>query len=167
LSPSPSRPVGGPVWKPGDPTMTIGEMAERLRPIAPDMKATTIRLRHWTMQMMLLPVEKLHEGTGKHRLYAADDLYSAALLHTLTELGINTSAVRNLVDRHLVDSLTHVRFALPEWRETKGPLYLVISRTLARTEVEVVLVEPKLAAADLTLIIDLARLFSRIKADAG
>jgi DNA-binding transcriptional MerR regulator len=167
LSPSPSRRVGGPVWKPGDPTMTIGEMAERLRPIAPDLKATTIRLRHWTTQMMLLPVEKLHEGTGKHRLYAADDLYSAAYLHTLTELGLNTSTVRNLIDRHTIDSVTLVRFAVPKWRKTNGPLYMVISRSLARTEVEVVRVEPKLATEDLTLIIDLARLFSRIKADAG
>jgi hypothetical protein len=44
---------------------------------------------------------------------------------------------------------------------------MVISRSLARTEVEVDRVEPKLATEDLTLIIDLARLFSRIKADAG
>jgi DNA-binding transcriptional MerR regulator len=144
--------------------MTIGEMAERLRPIAPDVKATIIRLRHWTMQMMLLPVEKFREGTGKHRLYAANDLYSAALLHTLTEFGLNTSAVRTLVNRHLIDSVTLVRFALPKWRETKGPLYLVVSRSVTRTDVEVVPVLPKLAAADLTLIIDLARLFARIEA---
>jgi DNA-binding transcriptional MerR regulator len=116
-----------------------------------------IRLRNWTLQQMLLPARKLHEGTGRHRLYAEDDVYSAALLYALTDLGLDISTVR-----HLVDGLTQARFAAPKWKKTKGPLYLVVSRSLTRTESDVVEVEPK-PTGDVTLIVDLARLWARIE----
>lgn len=144
-------------------------MAQRLRPIAPDVEATVTRLRHWTTQLMLLPVEKLHEGTGRHRLYAADDVYSAAILQVLTTFGLTVSAVRPLVD-----GLSQARSAVPEWKKKRGPLYLKVwLRTPARAASSVTEHEPKLEdlsvgeeepkPADLMLVVDLAQLWSRIE----
>jgi len=64
----------------------------------------------------MLPVDFHHAGTGKHRRYAADAVYDAALLHVLTSAGFTVSAMR-----YLVDALTQARFALPEWKE-KDPM---------------------------------------------
>jgi len=152
--------------------MTVSEIAERLRPIAPDVEATITRLRHWTTQLMLLPVQQLHQGTGKHRLYAADDVYSAAILHVLTSFGLTVSAVRPLVD-----GLSKARFAAPKWKEKRGPLYLAVwRRAPGRAVVDVTEEEPKTSAdlrapgrnepeliGELMLVIDLARLWSRIE----
>lgn len=126
-----ARRVGGPAQKSGDPTLTVGEIAERLAAIAPDISVTVQRIRHWTREQMLLPVDQLHAGTGKHRRYAADAVYDAAILHVATSAGLNISS-----QRHLIDSLTMARIALPKWKlaraEGRKPwLHLFIWRTSA------------------------------------
>jgi hypothetical protein len=120
--PRPKRHVEGPQWRPSDPTLTVSEIAEKLRPIAPDVKATLIRLSHWTLQGMLIPVDQMHGGTGKSRIYAADDVYSAAILHVLTTFGLTVSALRPF----WADILPKARLALPKWKKNRGDLYLKI-----------------------------------------
>ena len=106
---------------------------------------------------MLAPTH-LHSGTGKHRTYPENAVYEAALLHVLTSAGFTVSAMR-----YLVDAVTVTRFRLPKWRKKGGPLYLRISRTGTRTEgPEILEEEPGPPSADLTIVIDLERLFSRI-----
>jgi DNA-binding transcriptional MerR regulator len=165
------RRVGGPAWKPGEPTITIGELAERLKPIAPDIAGTVNRIMHWTREQMLLPVDRHHAGTGKHRRYAADAIYDAAILHVTTSAGLKVSS-----QRYLVDALTMARIALPKWRAARGrggtpPLYLRLSRSADAGEQTEVGIEPsKLEEEnfkievkdDFTIIIDLAKLFARI-----
>ena len=106
------RRVSGPAWHPGDPTLTVGEIAARLAPIAPDTKATIEKIRHWIRELMLLPVGQVHAGTGKHRLYDANAVYDAAILMLTTRAGLNIASMR-----YLVDALTVARFALVDGRE--------------------------------------------------
>jgi DNA-binding transcriptional MerR regulator len=159
-----ARKVGGPPWRQGEPTLTVSEIASRLAPIAPDVAGTIQRIRHWTRERMMLPVSDLHSGPGKHRRYAADAVYDAAILVVTTDIGMNVSAMRVLVD-----AITQARFAVPKWmsarsRGEKIPLYLCIARRAdmaQRTEIEV-RKDPGKPTEDLTIIIDLAKLFSRV-----
>lgn len=109
------RRVGGPAWSPGDPTLSISQIAERLAPIAPDTAGTIQRIRHWTREQMLLPAHQHHAGTGKHRRYSEDAIYDAAILHIFTSAGISVSGSRTLVD-----ALTMARFAIPKWKAERS-----------------------------------------------
>ena len=151
------RRVPGPAWRPGDPVLTVGEIAARIAAIAPDTEATIQRIRHWTREQLLLPVDFYHAGTGKHRRYAETAVYDVALLHVLTSAGFTVSAMR-----YLVDALTQTRFSVPEWLRGGGqePLRLYISRSATgRTETGM---QPPKEPADLTIVVDLAMLVSRI-----
>ena len=154
-------------------TLTVSEIAEKLRPVAPDVKATLIRLSHWTLQGMLIPVDQMHAGTGKRRIYAADDVYSAAILHVLTAFGLTVSAVRPLVD-----GLSQARSAVPGWKKQRAELYLKVWwRSPGRATFDVdakqpefkdkdlrnTYTEPDPQPAELLLAIDLRELWSRIE----
>jgi hypothetical protein len=110
----PQRRMGGPVWKPGEPTLTVSEIAEALAPIAPDVAGTVQRIRHWTRERALLPVDQHHAGPGKHRRYAGDAVYVAAVLHALTIAGFPISH-----SRFLTDAVTIVRWKLVDWMKAR------------------------------------------------
>jgi DNA-binding transcriptional MerR regulator len=163
--------VEGPHWRAGDPTLTVSEIAEKLRPIASDAKATLIRLSHWTLQGMLIPVDQMHAGTGKRRIYAADDVYSAAILHVLTAFGLTVSAVRPLVD-----GLSQARSAVSGWKKQRGELYFKVwwrspgrasfwvdSEPPAFKDLKHPIVEQESQPAELLLAIDLNELWARIE----
>lgn len=63
---------------------------------------------------MLLPVDLQHAGAGKHRLYAVDAVYDAAVLHVLTAFGLPVSG-----SRMLTDALTYARFAVARWKAAR------------------------------------------------
>lgn len=109
------RRVGGPAWKPGDPTLVVSEIAEALKLIAPDTPSTLNRIRHWFREQMLLPVDQKHAGSGRHRRFGADAPFDAAVLCALTDAGIPVSG-----SRALVDALTFARFALPKWKAARA-----------------------------------------------
>lgn len=164
----------GPQWRPGDPTLTVSEIAGKLRPVAPDVKATLIRLSHWTLQGMLIPVDQMHAGTGRRRIYAADDVYSAAILHVLTTFGLTVSAARLLVD-----GLSAARSAVPGWKKQRGELYFKVwwrspgratfnvdatSPEFKNKDLRNPYTEPDPQPAELLLAIDLNELWSRVEA---
>ena len=177
----PQRRAGGPVptWKPGDPTLTVSELAEALAPIAPDVPGTVQRIRHWTRERVLFPVDLQHAGAGKHRRYAVDAIYEAAILHTLTAVGLPVSG-----SRMLLDGLSKARFAVPKWRtaRSKGQKWkpvLIISVTATSImpgtfgpaanigvyeEGEEVKGGPAFKVDDvvLTIKVDLAKLFAQV-----
>jgi len=156
------RRVGGPA--PERPALTVGEIAQALAPIAPDVAGTIHRIRHWTREGMMLWVDQLHAGTGKHRRYAPDAVYDAAILYVFSAAGMNISS-----QRHLVDALTMARFALPKWKKARSKgqspsLYLRIARNgdkAQRTEIDV-RADPGKPSEDLTIVVDLAKLFARV-----
>jgi DNA-binding transcriptional MerR regulator len=173
MAKDPKKRAVGPAWRPGDATMTVGEIAARLAPIAPDTEATIQKIRHWAREGIMEPVAQVHEGTGRHRLYAADDLYTSAILYVLTSFGLTITALRPLVD-----SLTQARLALPGWKKKRGPLYFKVWRRspgLATFDVDAKppefkdkdlrnpYTEPDPQPAELLLAIDLHELWSRVE----
>jgi DNA-binding transcriptional MerR regulator len=106
----------------GAPTLTVGEIAEQLRPFAP--ATTTIeRIRHWTRENLLTPVENHHGGTGTRRKYNTSIRYDAAVLSVIANAGLHITA-----HRYLLDGLSQVRQALQKWKPAKsGDLYLEIA----------------------------------------
>jgi len=125
-------------------------------------EAIVQKIRHWTRERLLSPVGQLHTGTGAYRRFSDTAVYDAAVLYALTGAGFTISAAD-----HFRAALAKVRAALPTWREQGGPLYLVISRNGARSDIEVVEQEPAAATADVLVIVNLSRLFTRIEAKAA
>jgi hypothetical protein len=105
--------VGGPIpaHKPGDPELTIRDLAEAIAPIAPDVAGTVQRIRHWTRGSVLFPVRQAHGGPGKHQIFTEDAIYECAVLHILTLAGLPVSG-----PRLLRDTMTAARYAVPKWR---------------------------------------------------
>jgi hypothetical protein len=66
-------------------TLTVSEIAERIRRPHEDMRAAGDRIRNWTREGLLNPVGEKHPGTGKVRRYPADTLMEAALLQVITD----------------------------------------------------------------------------------
>jgi hypothetical protein len=61
------------------------ELASVIRPSGTASERATLirRIRHWTLAGALKPVGNVHGGTGKHRRYAAQEGYIAAILDVL------------------------------------------------------------------------------------
>lgn len=167
----PQRRVGGPVptWKPGDPTLTVSELAEALAPIAPDVPGTVQRIRHWTRERVLFPVDLQHAGAGKHRRYTSDAIYECAVLHVLTIAGLPVSGSRTLTD-----AVSAARFIVPKWKAARDKgrmpkLSLFIGVTAKgmigvwTNEVEIEEVTDfKVADVVMKIDFDLAKLFAQV-----
>lgn len=169
----PQRRAGGPVptWKPGDPTLTVSELAQALAPVAPDVPGTVQRIRHWTRERVLFPVDLQHAGAGKHRRYAVDAVFDASILHVLTAFGLPVSG-----SRVLTDATTKARFAVPRWKAAKANgevlelslFILVTAEGMTAVGVRVGKEEIKDAAgfrvADVVMKVelDLTKLFARV-----
>jgi len=94
-------------------------------------------------------------------LYAEGEVYAAAILMVTTGAGMNVASTR-----FLIDALTVAKYTLPEWRKSRRPLYLKIDREASprsRTAVEILHEPPRKPESDLTIVIDLARLWTRIE----
>ena len=72
----------------GSPKLTVGQIVEQLGPVAPEAAAMSERIRHWTREGLLLPVDQHHAGTGRHRRYGPDAVYEAAILNALATAGL-------------------------------------------------------------------------------
>jgi DNA-binding transcriptional MerR regulator len=158
LSPS-SLTVGSPEL--GATTLTVGEIAEQLRQLEPDVKATTERLRHWTREGLLAPVQNNHAGTGKHRRYELSSKYDAAVLSVIAKAGLHITA-----HRYLLRGLALVRRALQKWKAAKsgGGLFLEISHTEAGSPTITIhegTVTPN-PTARLSMLLNLTQIFSKI-----
>jgi hypothetical protein len=148
----------------GPPTLTVGQIAERLSTTPPEAAATRERLRHWTREGLLLPVARHHEGTGKHRQYEWSSQYDAAILNAVARAGLH------IVSRpYLFTALSKARVAREKWERTeyKGPLFLVILHMAAGGDTEIAIHEgePKCdLSAELSIVINLGRIFADIRA---
>jgi hypothetical protein len=143
----------------------VGELADQLAAIAPDAAHTTERLRHWTREHLITPIEQHHAGTGKHRGYDGSVApYEAAVLLVLANAGLS------LVSRpYLQDALAHVRNAGEKWRRARSAgrkveLFLEVAHPAGLEPVAYLhegRVEP---TAWLSIIIDLVQLFEQVRA---
>jgi DNA-binding transcriptional MerR regulator len=143
------------------PTLTVGQIAERLCKLNPDKAATKERVRHWTREDLLAPVAKHHEGTGRHRGYAEDSVYDAAVLSVIANAGLHITA-----HRYLLRGLPLVRQALQKWEAAKsgGRLFLEISHTKAGSPTITIhegTVTPN-PTARLSMLLNLTQIFSEV-----
>ena len=145
------------------PTLTVGEIADRLSALAPDIPASIERLRHWHRERLLIPVDQQHAGTGKHRHYAkGSSEYDAAILIALADAGMH------VVSRPYVQAaLARARSALPRWlKDQKRPLFLVVTHHLDPTIQPTGDVRDSVEcdrSAKLTIIVNLAQLYARVR----
>lgn len=152
----------------GAPTLTVGQIVEQLSAVAPDPAAISERIRHWTREGILVPVDQHHAGTGRHRRYTSDTGYEAAVLNSLANAGLH------LVSRpYIQDALRHARAALQKWRQAIGaghelPLFfLVISHEPTRVGSEPIVsthegVVSPAPAAEIMIVVNLSQLFLRM-----
>jgi hypothetical protein len=154
----------------GAPTLTVGQIVEQVGPVAPDAAAAmSERIRHWTREGLLLPVNQQHGGTGRHRRYSADTSYEAAVLNALANAGLQ------LVSRPYIQAaLSQARAVLQRCRQARNagrklPLFfLVISHEATRIGGEptasihqgIVKYDP---AAEIMIVVNLSQLFLRMR----
>ena len=149
----------------GAPTLTVGQIVEQLGSLAPDPAAAGERIRHWTREKLLVPVDQHHAGTGRHRQYSDQASYDAAVLTALANLGLQ------LVSRPYIHAvLTKARAVLQEWQKGKSsehkPLFfLVISHRIdsePAVSVHEKIVKPD-RAAEIVIALNLSQLFSAVR----
>jgi hypothetical protein len=159
--------VGSPEFKAA--SLTVRRIVEQLSPVVPDAAAAmSERIRHWTREGLLLPIDQHHAGTGRHRRYSPDTSYDAAVLNALANAGIQ------LVSRPYIQAvLSQAREALQKWRHARSarhklPLFfLVISHgvTWINGEPTASIHEGKVKhdpAAEIMIVVNLSQLFSRV-----
>ena len=108
----------------GTAPITIGQIAEHLRPLVPDVAANKERLRYWTNEGLLSPIKrKLRAGTGRHRRYDVSRIFDAAALNLIAASGLQ------IARGYLLDALSQARLAFQNW--SGGALFLEISYAAA------------------------------------
>ena len=157
----------------GRPTITVGEIVKQLGPVAPDAAAMSERIRHWTREGLLLPLNQHHAGTGRHRRYGPDAAYEAATLNALATAGLQ------LVSRPYIHSaLSQARAALQKWQEARSaghklPLFfLVISHDVTRIGGEPTAsihegIAKQNPIAEIAIVLNLSQLFLRVRGRAA
>jgi MerR HTH family regulatory protein len=150
-------------------TLTVGQIVEQLGPITPDAAAAMReRIRHWTREGLLLPVNQHHAGTGRHRRYSPDTSYEAKVLNALANAGLQ------LVSRPYIQAaLSKARAVLQKWRQARSaghklPLFfLVISHDMtlngeptASIHEGIVKHDP---TAEIVIVVNLSELFLRVR----
>jgi hypothetical protein len=150
----------------GVPTFTVGQIVEQLGLLAPDPEAASERIRHWTRERLLVPVDQHHAGPGRHRQYSGQASYDAAVLTALANVGLQ------LVSRpYIQTALGQARAVLQEWQKGKSSgdklpaFFLVISHRTGReptVSVHERVVKPD-ETAEIVLALNLSQLFSAVR----
>jgi DNA-binding transcriptional MerR regulator len=154
----------------GAPAITVGQIVKRMDPTSPDTPAAmSERIRHWTREGLLVPVDRHHAGTGRHRRYDPDTSYEAAVLNALSSAGLQ------LVSRpYTKAALSQVRAVLQKWRKAsaagdKPPLFfLVIAHDVTRTggEATASIHEESVKhdpTAEIMIVVNLSQLFLGVR----
>jgi len=80
-------------------TLTVSEIAERIRRPHEDLRIAGDRIRNWTREGLLEPVGEKNPGTGKVRRYPESALLDAALLQVITDCtGVAAVAAGDLLN---------------------------------------------------------------------
>ena len=150
----------------GAPTLTVGQIVEQLGAVAPNSAAAmSERIRHWTREGLLVPVDQHHAGTGRRRRYSSDTGYEAAVLNAFASSGLH------LVSRPYIQAaLSHARAVLQNWRQAisaghKLPLFfLVISHEMTEVGSEPAVsihegVVKHAPTAEIMIVVNLSQLF--------
>jgi DNA-binding transcriptional MerR regulator len=141
----------------GSPTLSVGDIAERLSALAPDATATVERLRHWTREGLLAPVDQ-HRGTGKHRRYNENVAFDAAVLTALADAGLQ------ITRPYIRSALAQARAAMPSLLKARRDLFLMVTHRLDSEPLTEVRETAKPSPdALLTIVVNLAQLFRQLR----
>jgi hypothetical protein len=144
------------------PKLTVGQIVEQLGSLAPDPAAASERIRHWTREKLLVPVDQHHAGTGRHRQYSGHASFDAAVLTALSNVGLQ------IVSRPYIQAaLSQARAVLQEWQKGKssGDFFLVISHRTGNeptVSVHEKVVKPE-PTAEIVIALNLSQLFSVVR----
>ena len=156
----------------GAPTMTapalsagwtVSDLAAQLAPIAPNQANTVQRLRHWTREGFLRPIESsAHAGPGNHRLYGDSAVYSAAFLHVYTIAGLPISH-----SRFLKTIMPQIDAAAAQWhaarqKDQTAKLESLVLGVAADGTIRINAPKPDMRDAAMTLAFDLGKLFAEV-----
>ena len=142
---------------------TVSDIAARLAPIAPDVPNTVQRIRHWTREGILRPIESsAHAGPGNHRLYGDSAVYSAAFLHVYTVAGLPISH-----SRFLKKIMPQVDAAAAQWHTARqekqtAKLESLVLGVSADGTIRINAPKSDTRDAVLTFVFDLAKLFAGV-----
>jgi hypothetical protein len=104
------------------PTLTISEIAERIRSPDEELGAVIDRLKNWVKEGLLQPIGEKNPGTGRHRRFPETALIDAAILHVLTDqIGMQAVKARALSK---LFSLSRGEFKKPD-----EPRFVTIGRS--------------------------------------
>jgi hypothetical protein len=90
--------------------LTIGEIAARARHLAKDPFAFAERCRHWSRLGLLVAVENVGEGAGRHALFRESEAFMAAAVNAFAEAGLPPAG-----SQLVADAQSHARHALATW----------------------------------------------------
>ena len=119
-------------------TLTVSEIAERIRRPHEDVRIAGDRIRNWTREGLLVPVGEKNPGTGKVRRYPESALIDAALLQVITDCtGIAAVAAGMLLKE------ARAIFALMKKTGELQSAALVISKSVGDTKWTMIPVKAK------------------------
>jgi hypothetical protein len=113
------------------PLYGVGDLVLLAGVPEPMMPLMSERIRHWTREGLLEPVDTLLTGTGHHRRFGPDAAFNVLVLNVLADFGVQLAAKKKAIE----EALDKLRTARKRWERTKaeGPFWLVIR--LKRTPV--------------------------------
>jgi hypothetical protein len=110
-------------------TLTVSEIAERIRRPHEDMRIAGDRIRNWTREGLLEPVGEKNPGTGKVRRYPDSALIDAALLQVITDCtGVAAVAAGGILNE------ARAIFARMKRSDDLKSAALVISKSVGETK---------------------------------
>jgi hypothetical protein len=112
------------------PTVTIGDIADRIALPREDKKAVRKRLTNWAKEGLLDYLGPKQPGSGSHREFEHETIVDAAVLSALRELGI--PAIRAiLLGGEERTMFFHCRLAARRWRSwSDTTFYLILKKAI-------------------------------------
>jgi hypothetical protein len=152
------------------PTITAGDIVKKLIPLTRRATASTLmeRVRAWTKEKFLVPIEGWGQGPGKHARYAPDVVYLAAVLNTLAEQGLQIWQQRKVIqDCAMLNPLQNWKRFRAKGQSIK--LLLMISRLDGEHISIAIQLDRRLDAPaelpddDFSAVINLGRIWARLE----
>jgi hypothetical protein len=115
-------------------TVTVGEIAQRIKEPGEELSAIVDRLRSWTKEGLLKPLGKRKPGTGVKRVYAERAIIDAAILSLLSRhygaaspkmLSLFAGALAGL-DAALDKAVSQLSKVKPAEEELEQDVYLIV-----------------------------------------
>src|SRR5262249_28388325 len=145
-------------------SLTVSEIAERIRKPSDEKSMIVERLRHWTREGLISTSGEKNPGTGRKRRYDESVLKSAAILNAMADIGLQLNMQRYVLQEanRALDLKTP-----PEKVTNISTNFLVIQMHVGPPKVFHSLWDffNSRPRTETTIVLDLALLFARLAND--